>query len=70
MGLAQHHDAVSGTEKQHVAYDYARHLSEGTATCKLVIDDALGQLMGGSLTFQDCKMINESVCDATTSGLL
>ena len=28
MGLAQHHDAVSGTEKQHVADDYARHLSE------------------------------------------
>ncbi len=30
MGVAQHHDAVSGTEKQHVAYDYARRLSEGT----------------------------------------
>ena len=29
MGLAQHHDAVSGTEKQHVADDYAQRLSEG-----------------------------------------
>ena len=30
MGLLQHHDAVAGTEKQHVANDYARHLSEVT----------------------------------------
>jgi lysosomal alpha-mannosidase len=29
MGLAQHHDAVSGTEKQEVAYDYAQRLSTG-----------------------------------------
>lgn len=29
MGLAQHHDAVSGTEKQHVADDYAQRLSIG-----------------------------------------
>ena len=29
MGLAQHHDAVSGTEKQHVADDYAERLSDG-----------------------------------------
>lgn len=29
MGLLQHHDAVSGTEKQHVADDYAQRLSDG-----------------------------------------
>lgn len=29
MGIAQHHDAVSGTEKQHVANDYAQRLSQG-----------------------------------------
>ena len=29
MGIAQHHDAVSGTEKQHVADDYAQRLSDG-----------------------------------------
>ena len=29
MGVAQHHDAVSGTEKQEVAFDYAQRLAEG-----------------------------------------
>ena len=29
MAVAQHHDAVSGTEKQHVANDYAQRLSIG-----------------------------------------
>lgn len=35
MGVAQHHDAVSGTEKQHVANDYAQRLSVGAAECKV-----------------------------------
>jgi hypothetical protein len=29
MGVVQHHDAVSGTEKQEVAFDYAQRLSVG-----------------------------------------
>lgn len=29
LSIAQHHDAVSGTEKQEVAFDYAQRLSEG-----------------------------------------
>lgn len=37
MGIAQHHDAVSGTEKQEVAFDYAQRLSDG-------IDSALVSL--------------------------
>jgi hypothetical protein len=30
VALLQHHDGVSGTSKQHVAYDYAQRLSEGS----------------------------------------
>jgi len=29
MGLIQHHDAISGTERQHVADDYVQRLSQG-----------------------------------------
>ena len=29
MGLMQHHDAISGTERQHVADDYIQRVSQG-----------------------------------------
>ena len=29
MGLMQHHDAISGTERQHVQDDYMQRVSEG-----------------------------------------
>jgi hypothetical protein len=29
MGVVQHHDGVSGTERQVVAFDYAERLSDG-----------------------------------------
>jgi len=33
MAVLQHHDAVTGTEKQHVANDYARLLHMGVEEC-------------------------------------
>lgn len=41
MGVMQHHDAVTGTEKENVAHDYARLLSEGLAECGFVAKTAL-----------------------------
>jgi hypothetical protein len=35
IGVMQHHDAISGTEKQHVADDYARTLA-------IALEDARG----------------------------
>lgn len=34
MGIMQHHDAATGTEKQHVADDYARLLDMGVVECQ------------------------------------
>ena len=35
MAVAQHHDAVTGTEKQHVVNDYAKRLAIGAEQCKV-----------------------------------
>lgn len=35
MAVAQHHDAVAGTERQHVANDYARQLAKGWDSCQV-----------------------------------
>jgi len=35
VGVAQHHDAVSGTSKQHVADDYAKRLAIGATECQV-----------------------------------
>lgn len=68
MGLAQHHDGVSGTSKQHAADDYARHLSIGYAECRKVFQTGLATAFSASASdFQDCPLINQSQCAATTS---
>jgi len=70
MGVAQHHDAVSGTEKQHVAFDYAKRISIGEAECADLINGGISQLAtkaGDTPTFTQCPLLNESVCDATAS---
>ena len=38
MATMQHHDAVTGTEKQHVAEDYAMRMTEGTLHIDTCID--------------------------------
>jgi hypothetical protein len=35
MGIVQHHDAISGTERQDVADDYALRLSDGIAAAEV-----------------------------------
>lgn len=42
MGVLQHHDAVSGTERQHVTYDYTKRLSIGVEKAVDAIYMALG----------------------------
>ena len=66
MGVAQHHDAVSGTEKQHVADDYALRLYIGQHSCQTLMKGALNSLINGPSTivfeFVFCENLNISTC--------
>nr|XP_044995358.1 lysosomal alpha-mannosidase-like [Jaculus jaculus] len=62
MAVLQHHDAVSGTSRQHVANDYARQLSAGWGPCEVLVSNALARLSGSKLDFAFCRELNVSVC--------
>ncbi|KAM9242884.1 lysosomal alpha-mannosidase [Dugong dugon] len=62
MAVLQHHDAVSGTSRQHVADDYARQLAEGWGPCEVLLNNALARLSGSKKNFTFCRELNVSVC--------
>uniref|UniRef100_A0A8C9Z8H0 Alpha-mannosidase n=1 Tax=Sander lucioperca TaxID=283035 RepID=A0A8C9Z8H0_SANLU len=68
MAVAQHHDAVSGTEKQHVANDYARRLANGWQHCQVLVSNSLTALSGSSAKRIYCDNLNISVCPLTESS--
>ncbi|XP_027356605.1 probable alpha-mannosidase At5g13980 isoform X1 [Abrus precatorius] len=74
LAIAQHHDAVSGTEKQHVADDYAKRLSIGYTEAEKVVATSLACLTEGAtktgcrspqIKFQQCPLLNISYCPAS-----
>ncbi|XP_044046070.1 lysosomal alpha-mannosidase [Siniperca chuatsi] len=68
VAVAQHHDAVSGTEKQHVANDYARRLANGWQHCQVLVSNSLAALSGSSAKRIYCDNLNISVCPLTESS--
>ncbi|NXV88663.1 MA2B1 mannosidase, partial [Calonectris borealis] len=68
VAVAQHHDAVTGTEKQHVADDYARQLAAGWESCQLLVANALASLGGSKENFVFCNALNVSVCPLTEAA--
>lgn len=72
-GVVQHHDGVSGTSKQHVAYDYAKMLAKGVNNALSTTLNALSYLMNpgsvpidGETTYLHyCQLLNETSCDAS-----
>ncbi|KAI3353477.1 hypothetical protein L3Q82_020006, partial [Scortum barcoo] len=68
MAVAQHHDAVSGTEKQHVANDYARRLADGWTHCQVLVSNSLAALSGSSAERTYCDNLNISVCPLTEAS--
>ncbi|KAH8341301.1 hypothetical protein KR059_002196, partial [Drosophila kikkawai] len=70
MGIMQHHDAVTGTEKQAVASDYDRVLYDAIIGAENNARDALRSLTNlTSGEFASCLKLNISVCEFTQKTL-
>ncbi|XP_045793095.1 LOW QUALITY PROTEIN: alpha-mannosidase At3g26720-like [Trifolium pratense] len=78
LALAQHHDAVSGTERQHVAADYAKRISIGYAEAEGLVSSALALLVNqrssshvinSATGFQQCPLLNISYCPPSEATL-
>lgn len=75
LGVAQHHDAVSGTAKQHVANDYSKRLQRGLDRAAQFVVAKLRRVMLGNpgpnrdfVALADlayCPLLNESICEVS-----
>ena len=71
QSVAQHHDAVSGTAKQAVTFDYAQRIAKGSATADAFLQKTLGSLVtmsGDAPAFQSCPLANVSVCPVSVGS--
>lgn len=76
IGVATHHDGMSGTERQDVANDYALRIAESATEARVGAKLALQKLLGGdanAATLEHCHCntlgtcLNISLCAYTTS---
>ncbi|XP_042239009.1 lysosomal alpha-mannosidase-like isoform X2 [Homarus americanus] len=74
MGVLQHHDAVSGTAKQHVTNDYAERLAQGVAESFELVAEAYSKLQpdisGVEETVEPvfCPLLNVSSCPVSETS--
>ncbi|XAR73763.1 Alpha-mannosidase [Bertholletia excelsa] len=78
LAIAQHHDAVTGTAKQHTTNDYAKRLAIGASEAEAVVSSALsclvdstskGQCAAPKLTLSQCQLLNISYCPPTEEDI-
>jgi hypothetical protein len=70
LGVVQHHDAVSGTAKQHVADDYSKRVQAGVNIAADYVAAKLKTIMlndpDTALTdLSYCQLLNETICDVS-----
>nr|XP_012569187.1 probable alpha-mannosidase At5g13980 [Cicer arietinum] len=79
LAIAQHHDAVTGTEKQHVANDYSKRLAIGYKEAEELVSSSLACLVESTsftgcqntvTKFRQCPLLNITYCPATEVELV
>ncbi|KAF9417247.1 hypothetical protein HW555_005649 [Spodoptera exigua] len=71
--VMQHHDAITGTEKQHVTHDYERLLSQAIDDAIIIAKQAFNKMVTKDrnskpvFDFQRCHL-NESSCEVSESS--
>ncbi|XP_054710202.1 lysosomal alpha-mannosidase-like isoform X2 [Uloborus diversus] len=77
MGIMQHHDAITGTAKQHVTNDYEQTLSSAIETCHDIVTEAYEKLMPKSSVTNEtvpkqyfCNYLNISECSVSEQNSL
>ncbi|WVZ58033.1 hypothetical protein U9M48_008345 [Paspalum notatum var. saurae] len=76
MGIAQHHDAVSGTAKQHTTDDYSKRIALGASKVERGVNTALtcltssnGTCVSSVAKFSQCPLLNISYCPSTEEAI-
>ncbi|KAF8787519.1 Lysosomal alpha-mannosidase like protein [Argiope bruennichi] len=70
MGIMQHHDAITGTAKQHVTNDYYETLAAAIESCHDIVNEAYEKLLpknksASPLKQYFCNYLNISQCSIT-----
>ncbi|KAH0465233.1 hypothetical protein IEQ34_005336 [Dendrobium chrysotoxum] len=74
LGVAQHHDAISGTSLLHVTNDYTKRLAFGASQAEIVVNLAIPCLLNpdekcasstSSIKLSQCNLLNISYCPST-----
>lgn len=75
VALCQHHDSITGTEKQAVANDYHMRIHMGIIKAQMVVARAFETLVAGASfvgrkhnigpKFEFCDLVNISICEPT-----
>lgn len=67
VGLVQHHDGITGTEKQAVADDYEMRLYDGVVQAEKSLNEVLF-VIGEKEPWRLCLRVNASVCNTSTTN--